>query len=86
MYYLACFMLLSLLSFIDLSVAYFTNHPIASTLPVGTIMDIDQDIQFGQIPTYTDEWNTFWNRSGEVYPVSPFMFWFRCYERQVRGN
>lgn len=50
-----------------------------------TIMDIDEGIQYGYIQPYIHEWKSFWVGQDETFEMSPFQFWFKCIDNEVRG-
>ena len=48
------------------------------------IRDIDEDIQYGVIHPYIEEWDALFQTTLQRVP-SPMHFWFRCIDREVRA-
>ena len=49
------------------------------------VVPIDRGIEYSQILPFSDEWDAFFRDSLEKTHLSPFQFWFRCIDREVRG-
>lgn len=63
----------------------YTAFPPVTYDYADSVMDIDDKIQYGYILPYINEWEQFWGEKNKTYMLSPFQFWFKCYENEVRG-
>ena len=67
------------------TVPLLTNNTTITYDYSSSVVDIDNGIQYGYILPYIDEWDSFWKPKNGTFELSPFQFWFKCIENEVRG-